>query len=109
VFFEGVAVLSGGEADGEGEGAGGEFFVIGVQLAVDAGEDDLCGFSINLGQEDGELVAAITADDVFGAEGLCQQAGGIDDALVAGLVAVLVVKGLEAGDLGGENGDGEEA
>jgi len=109
MLLERIALPGGGEADGEGEGPGGVFTIIGGKLFVDAGEDDFRGGSIDLGQEDGELVAAVAADDVFGAEGLRQQAGGSDDALVAGFVAVLFVVGFEAGDLGGEDGDGEEA
>lgn len=109
VVFEGVALAGGGEADGEGEWLGSVFFIVSGELVMDAGEDDLrCG-GIDLGQEDGELVAAVAADDVFGAEGPGQQAGSSDDALVAGFIAVLFVVGFETGDLGGEDGDGEEA
>ncbi len=109
MLFERFALPRSGEADGEGEGLGGVLRIIGGELIMDAGEDDFRGGSIDLGQDDGELVTAVAADDVFGAEGLREQAGGVDDAFVAGLVAVLLIETFQAIDLGGEDGDGEAA
>ena len=67
------------------------------QRAVQAGGDLADGAAVgDVGQQDGELVAAEAGEDVVAAQRLAQARGDVDEQLVAVLVAQRVVDLLEA-------------
>ena len=109
MLLERFPLPGGGESDRKGQRVRRVLFVVGGKLFVNAGQDHPGGVLIHLWQEDGELVAAETADDVFGTEGLRQQAGGIDHTRIAGFVSVLLIERFQPAHLGGEDGDREQA
>ncbi len=101
-----IAVLAVGDADADGHAIDRALFVVEAEVP-DAVSDPLGDFGSagagGVGQQDDEFLAAVSADDVCVAQHLCNRGGDRLEALVAGLVAVAVVVGLEVVDV--DHGD----